>query len=289
MRGQAADNSPGQEGRGHTEAAGVLVGMADAVIPTAGEATHVGRANLVRAADIVTPVAIAAPGSATVVGLSAAQHVGSLIFGARPGQVGKARLLLGAAGAPASYKYISVKPSRHYESSSSRWKRMHREEREVFEAVRSIGVTIFFLNAHANQTISGEMPSPKGASAMQERDRDSGRKRRVGEGLVPTGSDLVFSFENNSAESMGYTNDEISISCKRVYMERVETVIGVDGLVKHVTEEVEDGEEEYIEKRRESVGEEKGAGEGQSRIISAEGTLVDLGSAGSALEPVREQ
>uniref|UniRef100_A0A8R7PF55 Uncharacterized protein n=1 Tax=Triticum urartu TaxID=4572 RepID=A0A8R7PF55_TRIUA len=81
---------------------------------------------------------------------------------------------------------------------------------------------------------------------------------------------------------MGYTNDEISISCKRVCMERVETVIGVDGLVKHVTEEVEDGEEEYIEKRRESVGEEKGAREGQSRIISAEGTLVDPGSAGSA-------
>ena len=40
-------------------------------------------------------------------------------------------------------------------------------------------------------------------------------------------------------------------------MGHVETVMGVDGLITYVNREVEEREEEYNEKRRESVWEEK--------------------------------
>lgn len=63
---------------------------------------------------------------------------------------------------------------------------------------------------------------------------------------------------SNSSESLEYKSaNDISVTCKRVCGERVETVVGVDGAIVHVTEEMDGGEEELQDRRRESVGEEK--------------------------------
>lgn len=86
----------------------------------------------------------------------------------------------------------------------------------------------------------------------------AGNKRSALNDVRPTGSDVVFSFENASADSVEFMlYNDVSVSCKRVCMGRVETVRGVDGVITHVSKEVEEKEEEYVEQRRESIGEEK--------------------------------
>ncbi|KAE8806315.1 hypothetical protein D1007_17470 [Hordeum vulgare] len=73
----------------------------------------------------------------------------------------------------------------------------------------------------------------------------------------PTGSDLVFSFEKSldSCECMLYS--DFTVSSKRVCRGRVETVHDVEEVVTHVAREI-DEKDEYVQQRKESVGEEKG-------------------------------
>jgi hypothetical protein len=52
--------------------------------------------------------------------------------------------------------------------------------------------------------------------------------------------------------------DDTDVSSKRVCTRRVETVKNKDGVVMHVTKEIDEKEEKYVQKERESVGEEKG-------------------------------
>jgi hypothetical protein len=66
----------------------------------------------------------------------------------------------------------------------------------------------------------------------------------------PDDQDFIINM-NSSSETIEFP------SCKRVCGERVEAVLGVDGLVTHVTREVDGGEEVNQEKKRESVGEGK--------------------------------
>ena len=65
---------------------------------------------------------------------------------------------------------------------------------------------------------------------------------------------------SNSSESLEYKSEnDISVTCKRVCCERIGAVVGVGGAMVHVTKEIDGGEEELQERRRESVGEEKEA------------------------------
>ena len=69
---------------------------------------------------------------------------------------------------------------------------------------------------------------------------------------------LVFTMNGNTSESLQYKSENgISVTCKRVCVERIEAVVGVDGAMVHVTKEIDGGEEELHERRREFVGEEK--------------------------------
>lgn len=84
-----------------------------------------------------------------------------------------------------------------------------------------------------------------------------GKKRRPLTDARPTGSDLVFSFEKNSMDSFErLMYDDVNVSSKRVCMGRVETVIDVDGVVSHVVKETDEKEEEYVQERTESVGDD---------------------------------
>ena len=65
-----------------------------------------------------------------------------------------------------------------------------------------------------------------------------------------------------------------NISCKRVCTERVEAVLGIDGSTVHVTQEVDGGEEEVPDGRRESVGEDKDVGYKEATDPGAAGQLT---------------
>lgn len=86
----------------------------------------------------------------------------------------------------------------------------------------------------------------------------TGSKRKSLFEVQPTGSDLVFSFENVSNDSVEFMlYNDVSISCKRACVGHVETFRGIDGSVTHVAKEVEGREVDYLEKRRVSVGDGK--------------------------------
>lgn len=81
---------------------------------------------------------------------------------------------------------------------------------------------------------------------------------------------------SNSSESLEYKSEnDISVTCKRVCGERVEAVVGVDGAMVHVTKEIDGGEEDLQERRRESVGEEKEEG----------GTPKEANNPGASVQP----
>lgn len=51
---------------------------------------------------------------------------------------------------------------------------------------------------------------------------------------------------------------DVTVSSKRVCMGRVEVVQDVEGVVSHVAKEIDEEDEEYVQKGAESIGEEKG-------------------------------
>ena len=66
----------------------------------------------------------------------------------------------------------------------------------------------------------------------------AGRKRRHSED-----QGLVFTMNSNSSESLEYKSEnDISVTCKRVCCERIGAVVGVGGAMVHVTKEIDGGE-----------------------------------------------
>lgn len=85
----------------------------------------------------------------------------------------------------------------------------------------------------------------------------TGSKRGLYE-MQTTGSDIVFSFENTSNDSVEFMlYNDLNISCKRACVGRIETFRGGDRFVTHIAKEVEGREMDYLEKRMESVGDGK--------------------------------
>ena len=78
---------------------------------------------------------------------------------------------------------------------------------------------------------------------------------------------MVFSFENASNDSVEFMMyNDLNISCKRACVSHVEAIRGADGSVTHVAKEMEGREEDYVEKRSESIGDGK---EKEENIASA--------------------
>lgn len=78
-------------------------------------------------------------------------------------------------------------------------------------------------------------------------DKGTGKKSSATADIRPTGSEMVFYFENVSMESDEFMlYGDVNVSCKRVCAGRVEVVRGVDGVVTHVSKELEE-EEDYVE------------------------------------------
>lgn len=74
--------------------------------------------------------------------------------------------------------------------------------------------------------------------------------------------DLLLSMHSTSTESLDFRGAlDMSDTCKRVCVERVGTVVGLDGSTVHVTKEVDEGEEEVQNRRRESVGDGNDVGD----------------------------
>ncbi|KAE8800552.1 hypothetical protein D1007_24052 [Hordeum vulgare] len=73
-----------------------------------------------------------------------------------------------------------------------------------------------------------------------------GNKRKLFTHVQPTGSEVEFSFEKSldGYERMLY--GDISVSCKRVCMGRVEVVKDGEGVVSHVAKEMEEEDEEVL-------------------------------------------
>ena len=90
-----------------------------------------------------------------------------------------------------------------------------------------------------------ELSSRKVAyAAILESTAGSKRRRSEDQGLV-------FTMNSNNSESLEYKSEnDISVTCKRVCGERVEAVVGVDGAMVHVTKEIDGGEEDLQERRR---------------------------------------
>ena len=84
-----------------------------------------------------------------------------------------------------------------------------------------------------------------------------GKKREHIHDVPCTGSDLEFSFEKEMDSYEHLLYGDVSVSSKRVCTGRVERVKDVYGVVTHVAKELEEKEEEYVQQREESVGEEK--------------------------------
>ena len=72
--------------------------------------------------------------------------------------------------------------------------------------------------------------------------------------------DMVLSMNSSSTDSIEFRGAlDMSVTCKRVCVETVESVVGIDGSIVHVTEEIDEGEEE-AHNRRESIGDGKEVG-----------------------------
>ena len=123
------------------------------------------------------------------------------------------------------------------------------------------------------QNSGSDMSNCKGAfAAILE--STAGSKR-----CHPDDQNLVFSMDSTSSECLEYKSaNDLSVSSKRVCIERVEVVVGQDGSIVHVTWEREGREEEAQDRRRGSVGEEKEDGEGKKEAtgLGAAGDLTDV-------------
>lgn len=122
------------------------------------------------------------------------------------------------------------------ETILGRWKRVHREEREERDVVQYAGVkhAMFGVPTPPN---SGSELSQRGAAFVCILESFVLSKRRC-----PDDQDFII--------NMKCSSESIELpSCKRVCGERVEAVVGIDGLVTHVTKEVDGGEEVNQEKK----------------------------------------
>lgn len=118
----------------------------------------------------------------------------------------------------------------------------------------------------AKNTMQG-LHRKKGKKGRKNREANRGeeaRRKVLGKKkktyfLCPSNcSELEFSFEKSldSYERMLY--GDVTVSSKRVCMGRVEVVQDVEGVVSHVAKEIDEEDEEYVQKGAESIGEEKG-------------------------------
>lgn len=122
--------------------------------------------------------------------------------------------------------------------------------REEHGAVCIVKHVVFSVPTPPN---SGSELSSRYATFAAMLESTAGSKRHS-----PDDQDLILSMNSTSTESLEHRGAvDMSVTCKRVCVERVETVVGLDGSTIHVTEEVDGGEEEVQDRRRESIGEEK--------------------------------
>lgn len=134
----------------------------------------------------------------------------------------------------------------------ARWKRLHREEQEERAAVQAACATHVQFGVPTPPNSGSDLSSRKAAFA-EILVSSAGNKRRFSEG-----QDLVISFNSTSSESLEFRGASVVLpACKKVCGERVETLVGIDGNMVHVTKEVDGGEEEVQGRRRESVVEGK--------------------------------
>lgn len=134
----------------------------------------------------------------------------------------------------------------------ARWKRLHREEQEERAAVQAACAKHVQFGVPTPPNSGSDLSSRKAAFA-EILVSSAGNKRRYSEG-----QDLVISFNSTSSESIEFRGASVALpACKKVCGERVETLVGIDGNMVHVTKEVDGGEEEVQGRRRESVGREK--------------------------------
>lgn len=125
-----------------------------------------------------------------------------------------------------------------------RWKRLHRQEQEEKAMVQ------------APPNSGSDLSSSKMTfAAMLE--STTGSKRRAHDD-----QDFLLSMHSTSTDSLDVRGaTDMSETCKRVCVERVGTVLGIDGSTVHVTEELDEGEEEVQNRRRESVGDGNDVGD----------------------------
>ena len=62
---------------------------------------------------------------------------------------------------------------------------------------------------------------------------------------------------------------DMSVSSKRIYMGRVDTVRDGDDIVTHVAKETEEEEEAYMQQRRESVGDDGASAASEEEVRRA--------------------
>ena len=95
-----------------------------------------------------------------------------------------------------------------------------------------------------------------------------GKKRSLYEAPA-TGSELDFSFEKTMDSYERILYGDINISSKRVCMGRVEAVRDGNGVVTHVSKEVEEKEEAPGQQRRESVGDDGASAASEEEVRRA--------------------
>lgn len=136
-----------------------------------------------------------------------------------------------------------------------RWKRYHGEEAQERADVQYAAVKHAKFGVVTPPNSTSDLSSRKVAFAAIL-DSTAGSKRCPSED-----QDFIINMNSACSESLEFKGAvELSVSCKRVCVERVEALLGVDGSVTHVTQEVDGGEEISEDRRRESVGEEKEEG-----------------------------
>ncbi|XBJ00304.1 hypothetical protein VPH35_020219 [Triticum aestivum] len=135
----------------------------------------------------------------------------------------------------------------------ARWRRLHREEQEERVVVQAACTTHVQFGVPTPPNSGSDLSSGKVVFLDKKPISSAGNKRRM-----PDGQDLVVSFKSTSSESVESKGvNVVPPACKKVCGERVETQVGIDGNMVHVTKEVDGGEEVAQGRRRESVGEGK--------------------------------
>ena len=150
-----------------------------------------------------------------------------------------------------------------------RWKRLHRQEQDEKVMLQAACVKHAVFGIPTPPNSGSDLSGGKAAfAAMLE--GTTGSKRRSPD----EDKDMVLSMNSSSTDSIEFRGAlDMSVTCKRVCVERVESVVGIEGSAVHITEEIVEGEEED-QNRRESVGDGKEIG-GISKKLPALGLPVN--------------